>query len=187
MFETTNVINKDTFLEIKRYIISPKDKRTYALFIIAGFCLALIAVVCVLLIVSEDPNYNGYYAAALGMLVAAFGIGLAVVIGMTIRYFRLANMIIKANLNRFKEDGYTEILQTSSFTDDKIKIHNLTNGATVEIGYNVVCRFAETKNFYTLFTKAGQFILVNKISLIETDKNEEFVQFVKEKCFNRKE
>ncbi|MCL2388093.1 MAG: YcxB family protein [Defluviitaleaceae bacterium] len=173
MFETTSVINKDTLIEIKKHLMPPRAKRIYILLIIGGL---LMAVGGIFFIVDPYVSHNGSF-----MVVVAVGLSVSIV--TAICYFIQPNTIVKTNVNRFKESGHTEVRITSSFTEDKIKIQNSTSGATGEVGYDVVYRFAETENFYTLFTKTEQFIMVNKISLIEAGKNEEFVKFIRGKCF----
>lgn len=177
MFETTSAINKETFHEIKKHLIAPRDKWIYILLAIAGI---LLAVGSAMITVGLDSSYNRPF-----MAIFAFGVLMTIV--MSMRYFGYGNMVIKTNLNRFKESGHTEVQMTTSFTDDKIIVQNATSGATSEFDYDVVCRCAQTKNFYTFFTKAGQFIMVNRTSLIEAGKKEGFVKFIKgklpRKCF----
>jgi hypothetical protein len=48
--------------------------------------------------------------------------------------------------------------------------------------YAVICRFVETENMYTLFTKAEQFIVVNKESLMKAQSNEDFIKLIMSKC-----
>jgi len=42
----------------------------------------------------------------------------------------------------------------------------------------------ETNNYYALFTKADQFVLVNKKDIEQAQKKEEFLSFIKSHCTN---
>ena len=92
---------------------------------------------------------------------------------------------VKINLARVQEnEGTTELKVITSFTDDKIQIHHVNTGNTSNLSYDVINRFVETKNMYTLFTKAHQFVVVNKASIIQDHENEDFIRFIKDKCKN---
>jgi len=74
LFESTVVIDKDIYLELKRYLMSKKDKRTYAIIM-----LSILIVVGGLLVLQH------YEIAVVAMAFA---------IGLFIRYIRHFNMII---------------------------------------------------------------------------------------------
>ena len=106
---------------------------------------------------------------------------------IVIAVLRQIKAIEKIALQRIKEvSGKNEIECTTEFTKDKINTYNITNGAASEINYHDIARVVETENMYTLFTKANQFVVANKNNLIEQDENENFKQFIREKCKNVK-
>jgi len=75
---------------------------------------------------------------------------------------------------------------TTSFTADEIKIYRADTGGTNRISYSSIISFVETAHTYTLFTKADQFIVVNKTSLAQAKKKKDFVMFIQEQCKNAK-
>jgi hypothetical protein len=154
-------------LELKKYLVKPKDKKI--LMIISIVCF-FVAVLCVI----GNDNREGYI-----YLLAFFSFSVAVM--SPIIYVKNLNRVIKINMDRFYELGLKEIEVVTSFTEDKIKLHNKTTGAASELSYGVIERFVKTENMYVLFTKAEQFIVVNRKILIEKEKHKDFVRFIKEK------
>jgi len=179
MFETTVLVNEDALLEIKNYLVAPRNKWFCILLVLGGILIVFGSAVA---IAELDFGYDGYFVI---FFVVLFIVGLLLAITMLINYFRQGNVVVKTIVKRFQESGHSEMKMVASFTDDKINVQNLTSGANGEVDYAVVYRFSETKNFFTLFTKAGQSIMVNKTSLIEAGEDNKFLQFAKGKlrCF----
>jgi len=78
--------------------------------------------------------------------------------------------------------GKTEFDIIVSFSEDGITITNIDSNGTITVGYDIIKRFAETEHYFALFTKAHQHILVNRSQLVQEDKDESFLCFIKEKC-----
>lgn len=170
LFKTTYTIDEQAFIELKKHFVSPKDKNYFKIVSIAGFVLAILGIVNVI---------GGERDSIITIMILA---GLFAGITMPILYLNRIKQIIKINMDRFKEAGHTEIEVTTFFTDDKIELHNVTTGASSSLDYSVICRFVETENMYVLFTRAEQFIVVDKASLISAQTNDEFIRFIREKC-----
>jgi uncharacterized membrane protein (Fun14 family) len=167
LFKTTSTIDEDTFIELKKHLISPKDKMIFLITFFGAFALAFGGII--------DNATDG-----VNPILLLFGISVGIMV--PIMYFYRVKQVIKINMNRFQEAGYTAMEVTTSFTEDKIIIHNATTGASVGLDYSVICRFAETKNMYTLFTEAEQFVVVNKASLTQSQTSDEFILFIRKKC-----
>jgi len=175
MFKTTATIDESTFIELKKHLLPPREKMHYLITSIAAFALAFAGIAANITDGINSPDY-GFNPVLLIL------IGIPIGIMMPIMYFYRIKKVIQINMDRFREAGYTKIEVVTSFADDKIELHNATTGASSSIKYSAICRFAETENTYTLFTKAEQFVVVNKASLIQEQTNDEFIGFIRKKC-----
>jgi DNA-binding LytR/AlgR family response regulator len=94
---------------------------------------------------------------------------------------------LKTAFEQLQENyGATEQEIITSFEDDRIKENFPQSGATVFTNYSAISRLEETPNMFVLRTKTKQVIVVNKTDLIQEQKNEEFIQFIRNKCENVK-
>ena len=73
---------------------------------------------------------------------------------------------------------------TTSFGDESLTMKNHSTNGVINICYDNIHRFVETNNYYALFTKADQFVLVNKKDIEQAQKKEEFLSFIKSHCTN---
>jgi len=161
-FETVCAINQKTYEEIKWHLLSAKDKFSSVL----GIFFA------VMLIVVSFPSESLYFSL----------IGFALVIAFAAEIFRKPKRYIKLLLQRMQETrGITDIELHTSFTEDGIKILDILDSRKTTISYDVIRRFSETTNMYILFTKTEFMIIANKAALIQEGKNEDFLQFIKNK------
>jgi len=164
-FETQYVINKDTYTELKKYVRDPNHKLILILGWLLWFMLFAISIF--------TKNY-------LFVIFGSFAI-----ISMTFSYWQAFRKLVKINLERAKENtGTTELNVITSFTDDKINIYTVNTGNTTKLNYDAIIRFAETKNMYALFSKGNQLVVINKASIIQEQKTDDFVRFIKNKCKN---
>ena len=165
-FETREVFDENTFVELERHLRNPREKRMFAIVLFSCF-FALIV---------------GIFISATVLIVS--GIASSVFIALLFLRTRLG---IQRTLERTRKSlGAEEVEYITTFADDQIKIHTLQTSATVYLNYDDISRFAETESLYALFTRANQFITVNKAGLIQEQKDEAFVQFIKDKCKNVK-
>ena len=105
----------------------------------------------------------------------------------SLRFIYFQKREIKIQLQRQQErEGTPELNLAISFSEDKIKSHNIRAGGEVYVGYDSVARVVETKNFYVLRTKAKQDIIINKASMIQAQKSDAFIRFLRGKCKNAK-
>ena len=160
IFETEVVINKNTYNELA-YKFIPKGVKIIAVIFLLGCTLSII---------------QGYNDAVSGIMTVILFISFLI-------FFQKRN--IKMELKRQQErEGTPESKLVISFSDDKIRLYNPRSGGVVYLNYDSVVKFVETKNFYVLRTKASQDIIVNKITLIEAQKENDFIRFLEVKCKN---
>jgi hypothetical protein len=164
IFEATSTINETVVKEIEKYIISTNSIK---IFVVLPLLCVVIAYQLVML---DHPNYVW---AIIALLV---GILIPIIYVISIKKGMATAMA------RLREEGFSEMLSAITFTEDNIKIHNITSGATINYEYSSVAKVAETENLIAMFTKANQLIVINKKSLIEAEKCEDFLRFIKSKC-----
>ena len=163
-FKSSIIINKDTFREIRKYPKPPKEKIRVAIGSLLCFATAII-----------------YFIVFQNTTIPMIGLMAGVAIPLI--YIRQYNHVTKVNFARLQESiGASEFERSTSFTDEKIKIHDET-GNTAYFDYDVIRRFAETKDTYALITKENQVILVSKIVFTQ-EQRKEFIHFIKRKCKN---
>ena len=169
-FETTVTISKDTFQKLKKHKKPPHEKMRVA---IASVVLVIVGI---LYIVLEQMN------SVLGIPMISLGLA-----GPLLHHFNF-NYVTKVNWRRAiqSSEGRDSFECITSFTDDEVKLHNPTNGGTAHIKYGTIKRFAETDEWYVLFTKDNQFIIVDKVRLIQEEKDKDFLRFIVGKCENVK-
>jgi len=164
-FETRSVIRKDT-KDFKRHLRRPQDKIVF-LACSLGFLTATVRAV-----ISQNT-------------MLAF-VGVAGLILVSLMFFR-DELVSRKMWERIKETtGAEELNMIVTFLDDKIKTYYPESAQTLHIDYHLISRFEETESTYLLITNARQFVMVNKETLIQDGKDEEFLQFIKNKCSNVK-
>jgi hypothetical protein len=162
-FKIESTVNKDTYIELTWHLIPITVK------------IAMI----IILIGCAGSAIGGHYEAAFT------GLTMVIIFSLSTLFFHKRD--IKTKLQRQQEcEGTSELKLAISFLDENIKIHNLRAGGTIYMKYDSIVKLAETKNLYVLFTKAKQFIAVNKTILFQEQKNNDFIRFVKDKCINVK-
>jgi len=164
LFESTSLINAATFKELKWHI-RPRKEWIHIIIYTTFFCLV------------------GFLGIIFGnSLIAVMGFFIGIGLGVINPWLTLKRLN-RLELKRIQEiEGISEIKQTVSFDDDKIKIVTPSTGSQVFMEYRLIDRLVETENLYALFTKENLLILVNKLHLIQEQSHEEFLVFIKEKC-----
>jgi len=177
-FETKTTINMATFRELRKHSV-PRGGKIYLAISLA------IGLVCVIGLIQGSINGNIHQESG-SATIMGFTAVIALVVTPAVFLIRL-NSDNKLYLARIQEStGTASFDVVTSFTEDNIKLHNLNSGGTVYMDYDVIVRFAETENLYVLYTKKSQFVLADKIKLIQEQKSEEFLHFIKDKCKNLK-
>ena len=165
-FETRGVINRNIFAELKRHLKNPRDKKMFVIYSLFCFFVLILGII-----------------SSSAMLISSGVAGNILIVLLLLR----DKIEMQRTMEKIRESlGIEEIEYVITFTDDQIKIHNLQTNGTSRFIYSDINRFVETKNLYALFTRANQFITVNKNSLIQEQKDEAFIQFIKNKCENVK-
>ena len=162
LFESESIINRDTYIEIKRHIPTPKEKIIFALRPIGGIMIALGGIML------------QFHVLTLMGFIAA--------LAFIVSYPLHLNSTVKRELERVNEStGRYEIKCNVYFLDEIIKIHNAEDDYNTEIKYEHFNRFAETKNLYVLFTRTNRLIAIKKTSILKKT-SEDFIPFIKNKC-----
>lgn len=163
LFETEVAINEDALKEIKNHMMAPKQKGMLIAFIAVFACLFIFSVIIksyVLMVTSATA-----------------------VVAFIVETFLILNSYVKVNLKRIQETtNANEVIYTTSFNEAGAKLMNHSTNAVATIDYDNIARFVEAKSVYALFTKAGQFLLVNKNEIDGAQKREEFIDFLKSNC-----
>ena len=168
MFETTCVITKDTYDEIKWHLLSQHDKFLFAAGVICGIVITI----------------GGVQLARNATVL----LGIVITILFIMEAFLKPRRYVKIFQQRAKErEGATDAKVRTAFTESGIKLFDTADGkSTGVISYDHIGKFAETKNLYFFMTKAGQMMVANKTALIQTGENEAFQQFIKAKLMDAK-
>jgi len=164
-FTTSYVINKDTYQELQKHMRSPGEKMGVVIVSLIFFALAVLGFVV-------RNSAIATFGLTVGVLVIVFFSG-------------PHTQTIKTSLERARELGTTEAVWETSFADEEIKMHLPDTGGTFGtsyLNYSAVVRFAQTENMYALFTKANHIVIVNKTSLDQEQKGEDFLRFIEDKC-----
>jgi len=172
-FETKSVIDKEAFAELKRHLRKPNDRRFLIRYPIFGLAFLLLGI-------------YGITSQSISFILSIFCIFVGVFSIIVVLLLILRGKGAQKEMwEGVKENtGTEEIVYVVSFDEDNVKIHSPRTGGTVYNKYDLIYRFAETKNMYMLFTKANQPIIVNKATLTKEQKTEEFMRFIKDKCKN---
>ena len=167
-FESKVTVNRKTYLEVKKHLLSQDLQATHS--VAFWFCLIILI--------------GGIVGAIIfrPLLVIPFG-GLLALIAQRVRYLDDIHRAIKEYQGL---TGGKEGELTTFFMDDEININQTNGGDTVKISYDRITRFVESENLYVLFAKANRIVFVNKESLLQEQKSDEFIQFIKHKCKNLK-
>jgi len=165
LFETQSVINEDTFKELRKFFL-PRRRR-----------IALIMIMLFEVFLFIVAAFSGLYVL---MVVVA-----VLIIRSIVKYLLILNKSVKLIMKRMQETEHAkEFEYTSSFCDAGIKIKNHATNAMITIYYDDINRFAETKNYYVLFTKANQLGIVNRSDIDGANKREDLINFLKCSCKN---
>lgn len=160
LFETKSIISENSIKELKLYLISPRQKITAFL----GILLSIWASI--------------YFGSAFFIMLIFIFIS---IIPLSIK------QNIKIIIKRMQETTNAKECEcTTSFGDESLTMTNHSTNGTTNICYDNIKRLVETKNYYALFTKAEQFVLVNKKDIDQAQKKEEFISFIKSHCKNLK-
>jgi len=161
-FETKYIINQATYKELKWHLISTQD------WISGALRIPFFVIIAVL----------GFEFRIVAILLA----GIFLTAFLIIEILLVPKRVAQVNLQRAQEStGTTDLEVLTSFTNDGVKTFNFSTNGTATFNYNNFIRFAETKNMYILFTKASQFVVVNKKTLAQEGKTKEFRQFIRSK------
>lgn len=167
LFETKSIFNEETLKELKKYIMTPRQK----------------VPIIFLIIVSAFMLMFSIFYLSMGY-TAAFAIATLLFI---LEYFYVMNRNVNTVFRRMQEStNATEYEYTTTFNADALIGVNHTTNAIANILYDNFQRFIETKNYYILFTRADKYVLINREEIDQAGKREDFLAFLKNKCQNVK-
>ena len=160
LFETKSIISENSIKELKLYLISSRQKIPAIL----GVILSIYASI--------------YFRSAFFIML--------IFIFLSIIPFSIKQNI-KIMIKRIQETTNTSEYEcTTSFGDESLTFLNHSTNGITNIYYDNIYRLVETNNYYALFTKAEQFVLVNKKDIDQAQKKDEFFSFIKSHCKNLK-
>jgi len=181
-FEAKSILTRELYRELDKLIIwrpfRTLDKVLFTIGLPLSLCLVVMGILGVLdVIIIDNP-----------IRTIVFGI---VLIALLSTAFPLQNFIQKIHRNKALRKtkeiiGTEEQEMITTFLEDEVKIYSPQKNGTIYLKYNLFKKFVEAKDTYILITKENQFIVVNKDSLTQEDKNEVFLSYIRDKCKNVK-
>jgi len=163
MFEINTVMNEGALREIKYHLISTGRRIAILLIILAAVVMLILGIVV----------QSAFLTAVAAIAVLVF----------ILEYFWLLNRNVKVFLKRVEETAHTrEYRYSTSFLDSGMQIINHTTGSNTTISYGDIKRVKETRSFYLVFTKAGQFTLLDRMAIDVAGKKEALRAFLQSRC-----
>ena|GEM_PF-1906841 len=160
LFETKTIVSEHSIKELKLYLISSRQKVP----VVLGIILSI---------------YASIYFCSAFFIVLIF-------IFISIIPFSIKQNI-KMMIKRIQETtNAREYECTTSFGDESLTVINHSTNGIANIYYDNIHRFVKTNNYYVLFTKAEQFVFINKKDIDQAQKKEEFFSFIESHCKNLK-
>ena len=178
-FETNVTIDQGTLKKIKKHLITPYSKKKFLLeVIIYGTPLILS-----LIFGSTSLFFVSFYFMLFSFLNRFVGIP----------YGKVEAFLKRIKKARNKTDETAEYLLLTLFNIDSIVVKNITyNSESVieKISYERVRYLIETEEYYFILPKNkvgwqewdNNFIIVDKVNIIEEGKRERFIDLLKERC-----
>lgn len=108
-------------------------------------------------------------------------VGFVGVLILLLEMYFISKKSVKMMIERLYETYNTyQVEGKLIFEDDHLKTINFITKGELTLAYHIMFRFVETDNFYTLFTKENQMLIVDK-QQFDTQTKNQFLQLVKEK------
>lgn len=159
--EVHTVINEKAINELRKYLIKPKIRKM----------IYIMSAVFVVLGILSIPLK--FYT----LMTVSFGGAIILMIELHI----VAGKQVKIMIARIRESYNTDQVDAKLiFEDDSFKTVNLITNGELSLTYDIMSGFVETENYYTLFTKQYQLLIVDK-QQFDSHRQEQFLQQVKEK------
>lgn len=159
--EVHTVINEKAINELRKYLIKPKIRKM----------IYIMSAVFVILGILSIPLK--FYT----LMTVSFGGAIILMIELHI----VAGKQVKIMIARIRESYNTDQVDAKLiFEDDSFKTVNLITNGELSLTYDIMSGFVETENYYTLFTKQYQLLIVDK-QQFDSHRQVEFLQLVKEK------
>ena len=159
--EVHTVINEKAINELRKYLIKPKIRKM----------IYIMSAVFVVLGILSIPLK--FYT----LMTVSFGGAIILMIELHI----VAGKQVKIMIARIRESYNTDQVDAKLiFEDDSFKTVNLITNGELSLTYDIMSGFVETENYYTLFTKQYQLLIVDK-QQFDSHRQEQFLQLMKEK------
>lgn len=165
-FKAIGVSNKETVMETKKHLLPDFIHPMMTMMSIIFLCLSI---------------YEMLYAS---IFISIFFILLALLVYIIYRH----NLISMVNRYMQCMKGYmhTEnMVYQIRFDDEYLCVSIIEEDINIKIPYSDFVKIVETKNLYLMKTKAGNPVIITKLSLSNVLK-EDFKEFLKKKCTNVK-
>ena len=165
-FEATGVSNKETIMEIKKYLL-PSFIHSMTIMIIIIFLFQSI--------------YEMLYSST---FMSIFFILLALLLYILYRCFLV--LLVNRYMQSMKGYMHTDnLVYHLSFNDEYLSVSIYEGKIYTRIPYSNFVKIIETKNLYIMKTNAGNPIILTKQSLSNISK-EDWKKFLRKKCTNVK-
>ncbi|WP_313345023.1 YcxB family protein [Lacrimispora sp.] len=165
-FEAIGVSNKETIMEIKKYLLP-------------GFIHSMtIMIISIFLFISV------YEMLHTSTFMSIFFILLALLLYILYRYFLI--LLVNRYMQSMKGYMHTDnLVYHLSFDDEYLNVSIYEADIYTRIPYSNFVKIIETKNLYLMKTNAGNPIIITKQSLSDVPK-EDWKNFIRKKCTNVK-
>ncbi len=159
--EVHTLTSESAVKELRKYNIRPSVKKKVYIASVIFFIIGIIGIFV---------DYT--------LLTAICFIGIA---AFFFELYLISKKQIQVTVKRLREIYGTDKVEGKIiFENDKLKAVNFATNGELSFNYDVMSRFAETQNYYALFTKEYQAIVIDK-QQFAPEENEQFLQLIGEK------
>lgn len=159
--EVHTLVNASAFNELRKDLLKPNIRKLFY------------AITIILMLLGVFFIAVKFYSTMIICFVGA--------IILTVELYLISKKQVKVMTKRLYEMYKTDQVEGKLiFTDDMLKTVNLVTKGELNLSYDIMSRFVETDNYYTLFTKEYQMIIIDK-QQFDSQTRTQFLQLVNEK------
>lgn len=159
--EVHTLTNEKALTELRKYVIKPSIKKKI---VIMSGILALLGIAAL-------------FAKSYLLTIFCF-LGIDI---FFLELYVLSKKQIQITLKRLRELYHTDKVEGKLvFEDNALRTVNFATNGELPLSYDVMALFAETQNYYALFTKEHQALIVDK-QQFTPETQAQFLQLVREK------
>lgn len=159
--EVHTILTRDALREFRKYMIKRNSKKGPYIYSVITFLLGLLVVAA-----------GEYYAAGFLFILSMVS---------PIEMYILSWVVMRRIMRRVFELHSTDIVEGKIiFGVDKLKYINFVSKGEANISYSAMVKFAESQNYYAMFTKE-HFMLIAEKQQFTPETEMQFLQTVREK------